>query len=169
MGYGHDAFFMDVKKALGDGMAVPIPAKPGPDFACEVVGRVHEKLVVWALRLANGDHNLDVAVDNFGGLAIWRKSPGNKLRPVVAGPFKPPQLKTGGEFNRLLVILHGRVLEVYANGQSACDPIILEPEDVPTRLLLSTQGTNKLLHAEFQRDPAVATRQAAVAAGTARW
>ena len=65
------------------------------------------------------------------------------------------------------MILHGRVLEVYANGQSACDPIILEPEDVPTRLLLSTQGTNKLLHAEFQRFRLWPPRQIAVAAGAA--
>src|SRR5262249_4419126 len=106
------------------------PAKG--DFACQVVGRVttgggeHG----WALGLYSPSENSNVAVRlsrdgqvEVGNFDWGRDGP----TTTIAGPIRPPAVKSGRDFTRLLVICRGgRRLEIYANDFAIGPPVALK-------------------------------------------
>jgi hypothetical protein len=77
----------------------------------------------------------------------------DKAAVPKVGPLAHPAIKPVAEFNTLLVIAHGKVLEVYVNGAAVCDPLPADFPLAPAHLLLGAAGqrTTKEQQAEFQR------------------
>src|SRR5262249_7386121 len=134
-GYGNEAYYIDVHKPrVFANFNVEIPSQPAKEFACEVVGKVGLANVVWGLRLLNAkkDRAIDVALGSIGDIEVRRMTgQAGEMPKSLAGPLKPSAQKSGNHFNTLLVILRGQFLEIYVNGRSACDPVLLDAEDAP--------------------------------------
>jgi hypothetical protein len=158
LGYARDHYAMDFRMrtpAFGAYVYyVPVPLGAVKDFACQVVGRVSSAATGdWALRFGNEQQKrgTEIALGSKHEIAVWPthfQIEGQK-RPLVA--LQSPVLKAGNQFNTLLIIVRGRLLEVYVNAVSVSDPITLDQDYTPANLFLATEGSGSALHAEFQR------------------
>jgi hypothetical protein len=136
---------------------VKVPSEPLPALACEVTGRVHEfRDTPWFLRVSDKElkRGIDIDVGNKGTLAIGPARFNEQPQPApLVGPITSAALKRGNEFNSVLIVLRGRLLEVYVNNVAVCNPILLD-RDFPHENLLvffGTHGQGTELRAEFQR------------------
>src|SRR5262249_1569165 len=98
------------------------------NFACQMVGRVTGPAGGrWGLHLNSRfehGHGITVTLNSAGELQVepspWETE---KFRGPDLGPLKHRAIKEGEAFNTLLVVVRGRVVEVYVNGAAVCDPI----------------------------------------------
>jgi hypothetical protein len=161
-GYAADHYFVDLRAHPGYWRYyVGVPQSPLGNLACQLVGRVSGSPgVVWGLRLGRvrQKRGVDIAVGNGGDLIIRpiKFAPAERLPQSAA--LHSSALHLGSQWNTLLVILRGRLLEVYVNSVAVGDPITLEEDVTPARLFIGTQGpllgvanSATALHAEFQR------------------
>jgi serine/threonine protein kinase len=129
---------------------------PGGEFICEVVARVKGGPTnAWGVQLNNFEQlqGIRVGLKGDGSIQI---GPGHSadfpagFRGPQREPFSHAAVKTGEEFNTILLILRTGYVEVFINGCAVCDPIIVEKDWDPDRLqftLHSTQGAE----VEFKR------------------
>jgi hypothetical protein len=99
------------------------------DVACQVVGRVlTERDVGWVVELNSPKWDRDVAVKlrRDGMVEVGHFHPFPQGVATIAGPIRPPDIKSGDRDNTVLVILRGgQTLEIYVNGAATCRPIRL--------------------------------------------
>jgi WD40 repeat protein/tRNA A-37 threonylcarbamoyl transferase component Bud32 len=108
------------------------------NFACQVVGRVTGPAGGrWGLYISDRrhGHGITVSLSGAGELQVepnpWESE---KFRGPDLGPLKHPAIKDGEAFNTLLVVVRGRLVEVYVNGAAVCDPITLDRDICPAYL-----------------------------------
>ncbi len=106
----------------------------------------------WGLALLNSErHFLNrIAVTNDQKVLIQPVKAPQMDQGITAGPFFAPQLKKDHSFNKLVVMLRGSKLKIFANGQSVCEPLTLPGVDsVTIKGLVSGDAGNSI--AEFER------------------
>lgn len=81
-----------------------------------------------------------------GSYKAVQKFPGQRPEPV-----RHAAIKTGDDDNTLLIVLRGRELEVYVNGVAVCQPVQLDREFAPIRLLLAAYAQQKGATGEFKQ------------------
>jgi WD40 repeat protein len=133
-----------------------------PPFACELVGRyVGTPAGAWALVVSRGEvpknPGIKVQISSAQGLMIG-PSPwdAERQRRRRVGPFHHPAVRGGDAWNNLLVVVRGRVVEVYVNGIAVCDPVPLDFDLLPAGLALvamhdETTPHAQAAHMEFER------------------
>ncbi len=138
-------------------ISVNCPGGRYQNFACQVVGRAaRHREDGWSLVVTNqhdNDHSIQVTVTGERTVQVTpsRFEPERGRGPVV-GPVPVAKLHAGLKFNTLLVVLRGRLLEVYANGVAACAPIRLDRDLTPAVLALGCVGPpGHEARSEFQR------------------
>jgi serine/threonine protein kinase len=128
-----------------------VPAGP---CAIELSGRVQgQPSDAWGIQLNNFEQKVGfkAAVNGNGQLTI---NPGyvstyGAFSGRSAGPFAHSAIKTGQDFNTLLLIVRAESIEIYVNGVAVCDPIEIEKEWKPNRLQL-TLDSRQEARAEFR-------------------
>jgi serine/threonine protein kinase len=126
------------------------------NLAAEAVGRFKGPgLAAWGMTLVGGtDEHPLLMVIRIGRKELHvfqRRSEAEVGDPVPDETIAHPALKPLDEFNRLLVILRGRQLEVYVNGVAACDPVLVPAALSPAQVRLSVHFPPKGGEAEFER------------------
>jgi serine/threonine protein kinase len=127
-----------------------IPAAP---CAIELSGRVQgQPSDAWGIQLNNFEQKVGfkAAVNGNGQLTI---NPGyvstyGGFSGRRAGPFAHSAIKTGQDFNTLLLIVRAESIEIYVNGVAVCDPIEIDKEWKLNRLQL-TLDSRQEARAEF--------------------
>ena len=125
-------------------------------FAAEVTGQVTGPVSgAWGLAITDeaNKHGVDLKIDSAGTLHII-PIPWGEEKDI--GPLVPPithnAIKPGKEFNKLLVILRGRQLEVYVNGVPVTRPLLLDRDLAPAPLMLQGfSGAEPGAVAQFER------------------
>jgi hypothetical protein len=123
------------------------------DFACEVIGRVegHPK-GAWGVYVTEVGARRGVRV-SLDGEGRWTVAPVPEAEPnraPYAGPVAHRAAKRGNESNKLVVV-QGRRLEVYVNGEAVCEPVILDRGLTPAYVgLYGATGPGKA-RLEFER------------------
>jgi WD40 repeat protein len=110
-------------------------------FACRVVGRlVDAPAEGWLLEFSG----VVFRIDSEGVFHRGYPGGGEEIRHRVIRPH--------GEMNELLIVVRGRLLEIYINGLAVRDPLILDRDVWPTEigLRLDARGGNGV-KAEFDR------------------
>jgi hypothetical protein len=131
-------FFLKLSRAMTHVASVPpgmngILSETG-DFAVEVAGSVSGPKAQWGLSLGNAagsvnPYHVNLILCNTGQLVI-ESVVGNGASETLLPPTAHPKIKTGdNQVNRLLaVVRRGRTLEVYVNGSTVCQPLVLKRE-----------------------------------------
>src|SRR5262249_53506985 len=68
-----------------------------------------------------------------------------------AGPAAHRAVKKGKGSNRLLVVVRGRRLEVYVNGEAVCEPVTLDRDVTPATVGLCGRALKEKSRVEFER------------------
>lgn len=123
--------------------------------ACQAQGRIiGDADNFWGIELNNGQRKR--------GIGVYLNGRGElRLHPTYTGfvgRFAAPHrddirhsaIKTGEQFNTLLVIARGRQVEVYVNGVAVCEPLTVDFDYLPGRFHLF-MATKKIGEAEFER------------------
>jgi hypothetical protein len=125
------------------------------DFACEVVGRVKRGPSGWwgvYIEEERTERGVRLCVNGKGQ---WKMLPGDDEpdpnRGPYGGPFAHPAIKKGAELNRLLMVLRGRRLEMYVNGQAVCEPVTLDRDVTPGHLGLWALAEDERTITELER------------------
>jgi hypothetical protein len=108
----------------------------------------------WGVFLNNYQQKRGIVVAIDGGGRLWVKpSPteAEKHRGPQVGPITHAAIKGGDAVNRLIVIMHDRVLEIYVNGVAVCDPVVVDRDFTPAVLALGALSHAKEVRAEFDR------------------
>jgi hypothetical protein len=122
------------------------------NFALEVTGRVaNPEAQSWNFALQTEDRKRDVAVfvRSDGKLDVEFRGEGWSNSRLF-GPFKHVALKKPDEFNRVLVVMRDKRMELYINGVAACDPIALEHSVSPALMSIGLSG-DKGARVEYER------------------
>jgi hypothetical protein len=105
------------------GSSNPTPFGPGgyTDFAVEVVGRTTGSARFWGLELfhtkSEEQQGLNASLMPSGKIEIW----GIPFFKIESFPHAA--IITGDEFNTVLLVVRGQIVEVYVNGVAVCNPI----------------------------------------------
>jgi thiol-disulfide isomerase/thioredoxin len=141
----------------GRGRYTDAPRGGWADFACEVVGRIQEPPTGgWKLALVTDqpiqNRGVGIIVNSAGQLTLeaYEHDPEKGRGPKV-GPFLHPAVKKAGRANALLVVARGRQLEVYVNGRAVCDPVLVDRDFTPARLVLGAFSEGKGANVELER------------------
>lgn len=126
-------------------------------FAIELVGKVKgEPSDAWGLNITNTDlkHGIMVLVTGRGEAIVRRgyfESDNSIAGPIITS-LTHPAVSNTSEYNRLLVIIRDRMLEVYLNGIAAVGPTLLDRDVSPAAIALTALQTNAKTGcvAEFQ-------------------
>jgi hypothetical protein len=125
------------------------------DFACEVVGHVAGPPTgQWGVfvRDDTAPRGVRVSLDGEGRWAMgpdpWQAEPN---RAPWAGPVAHRAVKRGKESNKLLVVLRGRRLDVYVNGEAVCEPVTLDRGLTPAHVGLYGAAGPETARLEFER------------------
>jgi WD40 repeat protein len=152
-GYANGRYFIEHLNAGFTSWAVPgdVPRA----FACEVSGRVtRDPAHRWTLLIINrADDTTSLEVMLTGQGTVSVAPTGFETQPFrgpAVGPVSVPWMKRGDAFNTLLVVVRGRVLEVYVNGKAPFDPIVLDRDVTPTLLTLGCESPFGPERVEFQ-------------------
>jgi hypothetical protein len=131
------------------------PASHLTNVACRVNARVTgDPAGSWGLFLNNYQQKRGIVVAIDGEGKLWVKpSPweAEKQRGPQVGPVTHPAVKGGDAINRLLVVVHNRVVEIYVNGVAVCDPVVVDRDFTPAVLALGAFSREKEVRAEFER------------------
>jgi WD40 repeat protein len=157
-GFGYENGKYHIRIPQGNGWwFAGVPIGGLSDFACEVVGRVHgPRSKGWGVAVVNDspvkERGILVRLDSEARLHITPHiiDPEQSRGPWV-GPIAHPAIKRGEQFNALLFVVRGRVLEVYVNGIAVCDPVIVDRDFTPARLALVAVAEDKGVQVEFTR------------------
>jgi hypothetical protein len=143
--------------AGGKGQYTRIPRGGWTNFACEVVGVIKDPTPGgWKLGLVNDqaiqNRGVGIVLDQGASLRIeaYEHDPEKKRGPSV-GPIHHPAIGKAGQPNALLVVVRGRVLEVYVNGRAVWDPILVDRDFTPGRLVLGAFAGPQGVNVEFER------------------
>ena len=117
------------------------PHLPFPNSALQVKARVlGQGTDSWGIRVNNYPfHWLIVSINNKGELFVEPDDDVEPFRGPSAGPIKHPAIKGDEQFNTLLLIVRGRVMEIYVNDVAVCDPVVSDRDLFPTIYALRTQ------------------------------
>jgi WD40 repeat protein/tRNA A-37 threonylcarbamoyl transferase component Bud32 len=153
-GYANGRYFIEHENARTF-TSWTVPGNVPRAFACEVSGRVTKNPAQrWTLLLINRtDQTTSLQVTLTGQGTVSVVPTGYEIEPYrgpALGPVSVPWMKGGDAFNTLLVVLHGRVLEVYVNGKAPFDPIVLDRDVTPTLLTLGCDAPLGPERVEFQ-------------------
>ena len=128
------------------------------DFACEVAGRVPvgQPGDGWGLAVTTGDpgkeHGIQFMLRGDGTVkvapSIWESD--KELGPNIHSG-ENAAIKTGTEWNNLLVVVRGRRVEAYVNGVAVLKPFNVDRVITPAKLALIAFGPGNNSLAEFQR------------------
>jgi hypothetical protein len=126
------------------------------NFACEAVGRFASPgATAWGLTLshpAREDGRLGVWVTiGRNGLQIHPNGLEAEQADTHAEEIASPAIKPVEEFNRLLVVLRERRLEVYVNGVSVGDPVPVSADLSPAAVALCARFGPRGGKVEFER------------------
>ncbi|HEV3263152.1 MAG TPA: serine/threonine-protein kinase [Gemmataceae bacterium] len=132
------------------------PPNPAGAFACEVVGRAQGRAARWGLAIADrSDTAVQVTITLANPGVLWMRRAGRngvQVKQLEPEPGQHPAIKKGARtVNTLLVIVRGRVLEVYVNGAAVCDPILLDWDMRTPQLWLVGGRAAKVGIATFER------------------
>jgi hypothetical protein len=125
------------------------------NFACELAGRVSgPRSEGWGLTIVDADWagDMNIGFDSDGALRC--NLPWNPQRHPANPSFTARHrlVRPHGEFNRLLVVLQGRRLEFYVNGEAIRDPILLDRDLSPyVRLRIGLAARGRGARVEFER------------------
>ncbi len=125
------------------------------NFACEVIGRVtRHPQHAWEVWIATQKSPRGLLVRLNGQGAVTILAADGDGRPALGSALpvlERPWIARGAAFNKLLVIIRGRLLEVYVNGKAVCDPVVLDWDVTPAHVLLGCQAPHRGERAEFER------------------
>jgi serine/threonine protein kinase len=150
-GYRNGRYFIQLNSAGARAWHIPVTkraaeaAKEG--FACRVEGYSLEKQGRWGVRVGSpgGENQLQyLMISLFANNGLMQILPFPPEGTKLADPalIQHSAVKKGEKVsNSLLVIFHGRQLEVYVNDVAVCDPRLLARPVSPQRLALAG-GTN---------------------------
>jgi hypothetical protein len=104
----------------------------------------------------------------INGARLLHIEPSNDLRgPKVQPALLPvPALKPAGRFNSLLVVVRGRTMEVFVNGERVRDPLILNKPLGPGSLRIGIIGDNGPARIEYKRFRVWSLESAGQSSGT---
>jgi hypothetical protein len=149
-GYRNGKYFIHLNSAVVRAWRIPIADEAAEavkdGFACRIEGYSLEKLGRWGARFASFEGKdqwqyLVITLLANGLLRVLPTPPdGNKLaEPALV---QHSAIKTGEKVsNSLLLVFHGRQLEVYVNDVAVCNPLLLAHPVSPLRVAL-VGGTN---------------------------
>jgi serine/threonine protein kinase len=124
------------------------------DFAYLAMGRTVEPATAgWGFNIFSREQKRGIAVRlNADATLEVTPSPGEseKFRGPQLGPLRHAALKSGADFNALLVIVHGRLVEIYVNGVAVCDPVIVDRDFTPATAGLAAFGRGHGARVEFK-------------------
>ncbi len=107
----------------------------------------------WGLNLFNRElkRGITVAVHGDGTVEV-SASPVEveKFRGPHVGPVSHRAIQSGKEWNKLLVIARGRLVEIYVNNVAVCDPIIVDRDFMPAVFALTAFGRDHGARIEFK-------------------
>jgi hypothetical protein len=135
-GYRNGVYFIQAGGNTRVVARVPLergnPPRPSGPFACEVVGRVNGPFARWGLVISqDGKEQFSVRLA-VAGVLNFRLGANGPPRQLEPEPGKHPAIHKGakgkGLPNRLLIVVQGRYLEIYVNGVTVCDPVLLDAE-----------------------------------------
>ncbi len=149
-GYRNGKYFIQLNSGGMQFFRIPVTKKAAESakegFACRVEGYPLEKLGNWGVRIASleGENRWQYLVITVLANGFLRIMPapaeGNKLAEPAL--LQHTAIKKGEKVsNSLLLVSHGRQLEVYVNDVAVCDPRLLARPISPQRLALAG-GTN---------------------------
>ena len=112
-----------------------------PNCALQVKGRVlGQGTDTWGVRISNYPfHWLIVSINNNGELCVEPDDDVEPARGPAVGPIKHPAIKPNEAFNTLLLVIRGRVLEIYVNDVAVCEPVVSDRDLVPSVFGLRTR------------------------------
>jgi serine/threonine protein kinase len=128
--------------------------KPFTDFACQVEGRVTGGAGSWLLSIqpVGSRHVFRIGLATEGNVYVFStdRGAGDKI-PNGVHHTTNRAIMAGAQFNKLLVIVRGRVVEIYVNGVAIVDPVVADEDITPGFLLLGAQSRKQAVEAEFKR------------------
>lgn len=118
-----------------------VPHAAFPNCALQVKGRVlGQGTDTWGVRINNYPfHWLIVSINNNGELCVEADDDVEPARGPTAGPIKHPAIKANETFNTLLLIIRGRVMEIYVNDVAVCEPVVSDRDLSPSIFGLRTK------------------------------
>jgi hypothetical protein len=155
MGYEQGKYVIHTElNAEGSWVAWSCPGR-FPSLACQVVARTvsQQGQDGWGLFLWNEDERaVAVKLTRDGAVAVGRCPAFSRYFPVhESGGISHQAIKPGGEFNTLLVVLRGQILQVYVNGVAVCQPVVLPQDTTPVRISLAALPREKGASVEFRK------------------
>ena len=135
------------------------PQQPVPNCALQITGRVVGLgSDSWGIRITNYPfHWVTVSLNNDGELFVDPDDDVEPGRGPKIGPVKHSAIKTNEKFNTLLLVIRGRVMEIYVNDVAVCDPVVsdrdLSPSVFALRARRKDAATNDKpdIRAEFEK------------------
>jgi serine/threonine protein kinase len=132
----------------------PPPPPQLTNLVCQVVGRVTGREEgTWGIFLSGAEsRSLVVKVRGDGAVEVGPSSWAKDFAPRL-GPLAPPDEFRAGEFNTLAVVLRGRELTVFLNGQPMSRPLLLDPDlgGITACGLIGFENGPASVRIEFQR------------------
>ncbi|MDA1052928.1 MAG: serine/threonine protein kinase [Planctomycetota bacterium] len=136
-GYESGRYFIEPPTT---GLAVfGTPWKRYSNFACQMVGRVAAPSSgLWGVAFLNSEHHgIAITIDTEGRLQIGPDPfEVETFRGPQIGPIEHVAIKSGNEFNTILVIIRGRQIEVYVNSVAVVQPFYLDRDITPASVRL---------------------------------
>jgi len=124
------------------------------DMVYQVVGRVVSPASAgWGLTMSNHEEKRGIAVRvNYDGTLEVGPSPAEsqKFRGPHVGPIHHSAIKQGSGFQTLLVVVRGRLVEVYVNGVAVCNPVVVDRDFTPALAALAAFGREHGALVEFK-------------------
>lgn len=157
MGYRGGAYVIEAKGRPGIrnrvSAKVPleraVPPNPRGDWFCDVHGRAVGAGARWGLVFGQRGTGSEVRVmlENPGTVFVESEGGTRRFEPEAG---RHPMKRGTGADNGLLVVVRGRVLEVYVNGAAASQLVELEGDcDAPEVYLCCSADVETSAHAEF--------------------
>jgi len=124
------------------------------EMVYQAVGRVVSPASAgWGLTISNHEEKRGIAVRvNYDGTLEVGPSPAEfqKFRGPHVGPIHHSAIKHGSGFQSLLVVVRGRLVEVYVNGVAVCNPIVVDRDFTPASAALAAFGREHGALVEFK-------------------
>ncbi len=126
------------------------------DGILEVRGRIckgFSRGAVWIVNLENQEHKHGIQV-SIGDGQLWVQPSMFDKKPE-AGPkeihVKHAAIRPAGEWNTLRLVIDGKTLGVYVNGERVCAPIIAAFPNSPYVMALGNNNSERNARVEFDR------------------
>jgi serine/threonine protein kinase len=157
-GYVNGVYRLDVNPGGWIWKSWPCPQRGFPEFSCTVEGRIYGDRTskrpngygYLALVIDGPEHGLQIMLNTQSEITVKTTTP--NAEPKLLGSRHHSAIRSGPiGFNKLVVQVRKRRVEIFVNGEPVFDPVILGWDATPANLSLGILDDTPNLHAEFDR------------------